>query len=416
MHGNPSNAWLQSTLRILSCLVLLCLAYPAQPAYASTRLIDSHVNYVFGQQITFQARFESTVPIRQVVVLFSAEGDPHTESGIATLQADGEAVFKFDLKNYTLRPFSKVQYRYRLELEQGEPFLSDFLSFDYTDNRFDWQKLDDAPFRAFWYVGDITFAQDVLDVAQQGLQRSQTLLPIELKQPMIDIYVYDNATDMQAAMELDGETWIAGHADPSLGVMIVALPGGPDQRMIMSQRIPHELMHILLYEAMGDSYQNLPTWLNEGLASTAELYPNPDYQVLLKNAYQKNSLLPLNSLCETFPRDVSNALLAYAQSASFTNYLHQRFGKSGILDLVQNYSNGLSCERGVEAALGISLAQLERQWRHDTFSENTLSTALGSMLPWLVLPVLILGIPLLLALLRGRKSNGKSADETLPFE
>jgi hypothetical protein len=406
-------AWMQATL---VCLVLSGLAYPTQPAFASTRLIDSYVNYIFGQQITFQAHFETSIPIQQVVVLFSAQGDPHTISGIATLQPDGEAIFRFELKNYTLRPFSKVQYRYRVELEQGEPYLSDFLSFDYIDNRFNWQKLDDAPFRVFWYSGDIAFAQEILDVAQQSLQRSQNLLPVELKKPMIDIYVYDNATDMQAALEPVGEAWIAGHADPSLGVMVVALPGGPDQRLRMAQRIPHELMHILLYETMGDSYSNLPVWLNEGLASSAELYPNPDYQVLLKNASQKNNLLPLNSLCEVFPRDVSNALLAYAQSASFTNYLHQRFGKSGILSLVQNYSNGLSCERAVEAALGKSMAQLERQWRGDTFSENTLSTALGNMLPWLVLPALILGIPLALALLRGRKSNGNSIDEALHFE
>jgi Peptidase MA superfamily len=411
-----SSAWMQGTLRILFCLILLGLADPPQPASANTSLIDSHVNYVFGQQITFQARFESTIPIQQVAVLFSAQGDPHTESGIATLQADGEAVFKFELKNYTLRPFSKVQYRYRLELEQGEPYLSDYLSFDYIDNRFAWQNLDDAPFRVFWYAGDIAFAQEALDVAQQGLQRAQTLLPVDLKQSMIDIYVYDSATDMQAALEPEGEAWIAGHADPSLGVMIVALPAGPDQRLRMAQRIPHELMHILLYEVMGGSYQNLPIWLNEGLATSAELYPNPDYQVLLKNAYQKNSLLPINSLCEVFPRDVSNALLAYAQSASFTNYIHQRFGKSGILALVQNYGNGLSCERGVEAALGKSMAQLERQWRGDTFSENALSTALGNMLPWLVLPALILGIPLVLALLRGRKTNGKSVDEALHFD
>jgi hypothetical protein len=62
------------------------------------------------------------------------------------------------------------------------------------------------------------------------------------------------------------------------------------------------------------------------------------------------------------------------------------------------------------------MAQLERQWRGDTFSENALSTALGNMLPWLILPVLILGIPLVLALLKGRKSNGNSADEALHFE
>jgi hypothetical protein len=219
----------------------------------------------------------------------------------------------------------------------------------------------------------------------------------------VDIYIYPNAAEMKATLDLSGVNWVAGHADPDLGVMAVALPAGPEQRLLMDQRIPHELMHILTYQSMGQTYANLPVWLSEGLASIAELYPNPDYQVLLNNAQKKDSLLAMSSLCQAFPRDASSALLAYAQSASFTRYLYNKFGISGFQALLDRYADGLDCGRAVESALRHSLVQLERQWRQETFAENVSLKALNNLLPWFVLLLAALAAPLSLTLGRLRR-------------
>jgi hypothetical protein len=186
--------------------------------------------------------------------------------------------------------------------------------------------------------------------------------------------------------------------------MVVSLPRGPEQHLEMERQIPHELMHLLLYQWLGVGYGNLPAWLNEGLASVAELYPNPDYLTLLSKANDEDKLLPITSLCQTFPRDASGAFLAYAQATSFTRYLHQQYGSTGLEKLARAYADGLSCERGVQTALDSTLPQLERSWRGEAFREDALLQVLTNLAPWLVL-LLALVVPLSFVLLGSKRKS-----------
>jgi len=216
----------------------------------------------------------------------------------------------------------------------------------------------EGSFQVYWYEGELEFGQQVLDTAQEGLIQIQNLLPLPVPDPL-KIYVYPDAREMQATLDTASAGWVAGHADPELGVIVVALPGGPDQFLLMEQRIPHELMHIALYQATDMGYANLPAWLSEGLAAQVELYPNPDYRVFLSNAIENDSLIPMSNLCQSFPREASNAMVAYAQSESFTRYLYNAYGTPGLDALVTNYANGLDCDHGAKAALGRDLFQLD---------------------------------------------------------
>ncbi len=370
------------------------------PALAQGAWSISVPEYDFGQQATFRATFEPAEALQEAIFFLQIEGD--SRSYAATVAAPGEAVYQLDLSQQHLRAFSRSFYWFEATLANGEKVDSEKYQFDYIDNRFDWQKRSADPFTVHWYEGDTDFAQSIVDIAKAGLERVNSLVTLpEAKE--IDIYAYSSASDMQIALDLSEQKWVAGHADPDLGVMVVWLPTGPDQRLIMEQRIPHELMHILLYQDVAPAYDNLPTWLNEGLASVAELYPNPDYLVLLESASQKKSLLPMASLCHGFPRDASSTLLAYAQSTSLTRYLQQQYGTSSLDRLVDAYADGLTCERGVQSVFGSSLAQLEQEWRTATFGENAVANAFSNLLPWLVLAGLALATPLGLMLRSWRK-------------
>ncbi len=103
----------------------------------------------------------------------------------------------------------------------------------------------------------------------------------------------------------------------------MALPESPERQLLAEQRIPHELMHIFLYNSTPLGYKNIPVWLTEGLASLAELYSNPDYPIVLEEAVKEEGLLPMSALCGGFPRKSSEALLAYAQSQDFTQHLQE---------------------------------------------------------------------------------------------
>ena len=219
----------------------------------------------------------------------------------------------------------------------------------------------------------------------RGCLRFQNYIPAP--QPTdVQAYVYASAAELQTALRLSGQTgpWIAGHADPDLGVVVVTIPPGPAQTYEVKRQIPHEVAHVMLYQWLGEDYYNLPQWLREGLPSMAELFPNPDYALLLENAYETESLLPMETLCESFPLEASNFLLAYAQSADFTWFLYENYGSSGLEALSRAYADGLGCDQGAQQALGNTLADLEREWRKQTFGENTLLAVLPELLPWIV--------------------------------
>jgi hypothetical protein len=386
---------------IFSLLIILAIIPFPITVFAETQVIETAVLYTFDEQITFRAKLKTDLPIESALVFFQADKDTRTHVGIATItpleNSTYELVYDHNLNDFDLRAFSNVEYRFEVKLKNGDTYKSFTSKFYYEDNRFEWQNLVDAPFQVHWYEGDVAFAQSVLDVAQEGLIKIQSLYPFPAPESL-DIYVYSESKAMQDTLDPTSANWVVGHADPDLGVILATLPPGPEQQLILKQIVPHELMHVLLYQATNLGYSNLPTWLSEGLAALAELYPNTDYHIALESAIQKDSLLPMASLCKTFPRDASNALLSYAQAASFTSYLHDTYGITGLEKLVTAYANGLDCEQGAKSALGVNLSQLDRQWRRDALAENIALTTLYNLLPWLVLLAAALGAPLILIL------------------
>jgi hypothetical protein len=353
--------------------------------------------YVFNDFIQFSATIQSSDPISEVWIFLSPVGK--SDGGQVfpmALDRQGKATFRYDLKLQPLRAFSSIEYHYQLTYESGGKDDSSSYNFRYLDNRYGWKSLDSVPFRVHWYAGDLTFAQEVLNVAHAGQKRLTEILEVYLPNEL-DIYVYSSATEMQTALPASSAPiWIAGHADPDLGVILVSLPPGPEQQLEIERQIPHELMHIALYHTDAPTYENLPIWFNEGLASLAELYPGPEYQTILDNAFQAGGMLSMASLCRAFPNDSAQRLLAYAQSASFTRYLFEQYGTGGLNRLRAGYATKLGCRPGMEKALQTSLEGLEGRWLRDTFAEGAWQKVKSDLLPWLIVLAVILIGPLIM--------------------
>jgi hypothetical protein len=175
--------------------------------------------------------------------------------------------------------------------------------------------------------------------------------------------------------------------------------------MIALERdLPHELTHLLLYDRMNEGYNNLPAWLGEGLATLQEQQPNPAYRFELDTAHSSNALLSIESLCATFPMTESDALLAYAQSTSFTQYLLDIYGTGGIHRLLDAYQEGASCKGGVQRVYQRSLEQLENEWKLYHLPGASGLDRLQAVLPWGLILLLIV-ILLLVGLFTRRKGS-----------
>jgi hypothetical protein len=402
-----------TTIRLVACaLVLIILLAPAA-ARAQVESVETDVHFQFGETIYFSGKVQSEIPVIAATLYFQAEQDTGAQIGLAKVDSLGNGrynlIYYHRLDDYPIRPFSTIQFHWELTLSDGQVVETATEDAIYLDNRFPWQSLEGGENRVHWVQGDTQFAQDILNATEQGKARIFELLRLPSPK-MLDIYVYSDVESMQTALGAEPENWVAGHADPDLGVILVTLPEGPEQRLLIEQRIPHELMHVALYQFIPFGYKNLPTWLSEGLASLAEMYPNPDYRILLEEAAHENSLQPISRVCDTFPTEAYSALLAYAESASFVRYLHNTFGTTGMLELITAYANGLDCERGVESVFGKELSQLEKDWQRDELSLNIAQKKFLNLLPWIILSSAVLAVPLvsMLIYLRPKPATSKT--------
>ncbi len=370
---------------------------------------DIGVVYNFGQQITFQARLTSSIPITQATISFREVSEQNTRVEPLTLAADGTTAYQYDASQNLIPPFAAIVFSFQAALANGSTVSSPVYNFRYDDNRFTWQTLTDGPISAHWYEGDDAFGHAALDAARGGLQFINQIVPVSLSSPL-DVYVYANASDLQSALQLGGRSWVAGHADPTLGVVMVSVAPGDTQTIELQRQIPHELAHVMLYRNLGAGYNLLPVWLNEGIASIAELYPNPDYASALKAASRNNALLPFSDLCASFPADSGGAFLAYAQSESFVRYLRDTYGNTGLVALTKAYADGLDCNLGTTRAVGVPLNVLETRWRAYVSGESVASVAAFNLLPYIIFLGLALIVPIwgALGIVRERIRNARS--------
>jgi hypothetical protein len=357
---------------------------------------DTHVlpslEYAYGSDALFTAEITSTHVVNRAVLYLRERGST-TKSNLAEIaQADPTvARVTLDLRNNPLPPFSPVEYWWHIDLSDGNSIETIPTTFIYEDNRFEWQQFTDSPVTIHWVTGNGELGQAALDVAKRSLDNAR--LDIGLPTPSeFHIYLYPSVDFLHSALRLGGRQWVSGHADPEMGVVLLAIPEGPEERLILERDLPHEMTHVLLFERMGERYENLPTWLNEGLATLEELAPRPEYRLALGNAALDESFLPMETLCSSFPIYDDDALLSYAQSASFITYLKDIYGLGGLIQLIDAYQEGTSCALGIQRIYQRSITQLQDEWKRASFEGPGLVSTLQPFLPWLLLslPSLIL--------------------------
>lgn len=380
---------------IVILLVVNFLGIGIKPQSAQVDVQDVAAEYAYGKTITFQARLTAVEGVEQVYLMIQSEGE-NTRIEELTWNSAGEIHLTYDLNLHPLRPFSHTYYWFRLITKNGEITTPSYW-FDYIDNRVEWKTLANEYFEIHWQNEELTFGQKVMNTAKSSLDAAQKILPTAPTLPL-KIYIYPDAGTLQSALLGVSENWVAGHASPDLGVILLSISQGPDQALELERQLPHELMHILEYTLVGNQYNNTPVWLTEGTASIAELYPDADYQRVLESAIKGNAVLSFSDLCSAFPQDATDAYLAYAQSTSFVRYIYRTYGSTGLTNLFRQYQTGLGCEEGVLAALGKPTREVENDWLKSNSSASPSTLAVKTLSPYLLVGLLVIIVPLVLAI------------------
>jgi len=404
---------LKFILRSVAVLLLVTISsLSARQVRAQEGLVveNATVAVDYGRTITFQARIQAPIPIKQVSILFRGVNEEVTRVETVQVAQDGSVSFTYDASLNVFPPFGLVVFWFQATLTDDQTYTSPPIAFTYNDNRFPWRENGRANVTVHWYAGDDAFGAAALDAAAAGMLAINEIMPVSLEKPL-DIYIYSNVDDLKGTLELGGEEWTGGHANPELGIVLVAIAPGAGQSLEMETKIPHEIAHVMMYRVLGDGYARQPAWLLEGFASMMELYPNPDYAQALVIASQKDSLLSFEDLCISFPADAGYVYLAYAQSQSFVDYLRTTYGYTGLTRLTDSYRDGISCELGATNALGKPLSQLDAEWRVTVLGQNDLGAAARNLTPFIFLMALVLIVPLwgTIDMLRQRRKRGQQS-------
>lgn len=385
-------------IRLLLCALLL-LPVSSVQSQNEEPVSNVQLNYDFGSDIYLTARISDPSLYSSILLILQPDGQSSRQIEIIP-SVDGSVAVDYDLTINPLRPFARVYYWFELTDLDDATHITASYWFDYRDDRFQWESSETELFIINWVDGADNFGQKAQEIARDGLKAATNLLPVTPDLP-IRIYVYPDVTSLQQALTLTGQAWTAGHASPDIGVLLVSNGSQSAELIEMERQIPHEIIHILEYKLAGESYSAIPAWLSEGLATSVELYPDPDLQRVLHEAETSGSLLSISSLCDGFPQDAKTAKLAYAQSASFINYLNGRFGSQIFTNLIKNAASGQTCKNTVNAATGITLDQLEKDWIATAFVAPT-SVNFGILAVVSASGVLL--VVLLIILLRKRHS------------
>jgi hypothetical protein len=369
-------------LGLLLCLSLILVSSQSLKADDEIVVVESNSHYEFGRQLSFHLAASSASGITQVILSFRAAGDAATVERLQFVAGPSVTVdHTYDLQGRYIKPFSRVEYWWALSDGAGHRLTTEVQTFSYEDNRFAWQSLTGGGVTVYWYQGPEAFGQAALDVAVGAVPRISADLGVGTPQP-IRAFLYGNLSDLEGALPPTGREWVGGQAYPELGAFVASIP--PDERSLstMKRVIPHEITHLLVYQAAGGALGYVPTWLNEGLATLSQELPDPEAAIVLESALSQDGLVRLENLCGPFPLDASEARLSYAQSASMVRFIRDHYGRQGLTRLITAYADGVSCTEGV-GVLGVSFDELETQWRASLQPRNKWLVFLEKAGPWL---------------------------------
>lgn len=127
--------------------------------------------------------------------------------------------------------------------------------------------------------------------------------------------------------------------------------------------LPHEMTHIIFREFIGDR-NDLPLWLDEGIASSQEKTSLANRLGIAKNIINQNAYLKLDNLFEIRDFALIVPYTFYSESASIIIFLMEEYGSEKFLDFCRKLRDAGPWK---QALLGtyhfFNFEEMERAWK-----------------------------------------------------
>ena len=206
-----------------------------------------------------------------------------------------------------------------------------------------------------------TGAQDILRTYAVIKNELETLFgwPLQVRPTIVLV------GERNRFLQMAGDDRIEAFAQPHDRVIVIDYSRLAARPLRLITTLKHELVHLLLHEHI--VYIPVPKWLNEGIAQwasggVAEVLVTAQ-KSLIGDALRTGHLPAFQHLEERFPPDRKGFRLAYEQSLSFINYIEKKYGRQTVINLLGHLKRGSSIDQALYDTLGVTLAELEKEWR-----------------------------------------------------
>lgn len=386
---------------LLISLAMSVLGSGAILAEEGVSIISSGAEAQFPSAITFTLEAEADSDIVDIDLEYrvSRRGLVPESCRVDVDFTPGEAVaasWRWDmLETGGLPPGTEVEYWWSIEDADNNVVQTSSNTVRFDDLRYDWEHIANDQVTFFWYAGDVSFVQELVDAADGALGDLADDFGVSLDQPAT-FYIYANSWDLHGALVYPDE-WTGGVAFPAYSTIVIGI--APGSMEWGKRAIAHELGHLVVHQDVFGPYGILPTWLDEGLAMDAEGELRSDLQQMLGQAIARDTLFSISSISSSFPTDQYEAKLSYAESYSVVQFLIDSYGGDKIVELLQVFKDGSTDDEALLQVYGFDTDGLGERWRvslglDPEFPERPSGQDSGIAIPYVVLIVLlvILGI------------------------
>jgi len=352
-------------LALIACLFLVILSPSLVQAQGELTILDSSAQVEFPSKLNFSLSAQSEVNITDIRLHYVIDQLSHaqvtSEVYIEFAPATTvEASWSWDMRRTGgLPPGSSLEYWWTVEDAKRDKAETAPVRVQFDDTRYPWRSLTEGEVTIYWYQGDESFAQELMTTAQEALVRLAEDTGAHLEKP-IKAYIYTSSRDLQGSLIYPQE-WTGGVAFTRHGIIAIGI--APNNLDWGKRAMTHELTHLVIHQMIFNPYNDLPNWLDEGLAMYNEGILSPQQAAFLNKAIAEGSLISVRSLSSPFSAYAEQAILAYTQSYSLVEFLINNYGSNKMLELLNIFRQGSSYDGALGKVYGFDMDGLDTRWR-----------------------------------------------------
>ena len=335
---------------------------PAQAQEGEIQVLAHSVENLYPDRVKFFVEATGPDEITEIRVYMKTIGQT-TRSAYREVEFEpgttvsGEAELLSGGNNY-FPPGTRMAYSFEIRDSADRVLRTDDVIFVYLDTRFEWLTVSDGVITVYYNNPLVERrAEVVLEAARTALELMGPVLGIQPEHPL-HIVTYHNYRDMIDALPFRSRTTqeqliTQGMAFDEERVLLVH---SGDQGVIGTTA--HEFTHLLVGDALGRAYSQVPSWLNEGLAE----YSNFTHDRNLNQALASGRIRPLWHL-QSNSGTPEGILIVYVQGEAVVTYLISTYGEAKMAELMQALTKTLDIDDALEQVYGFDQYGLDSAWR-----------------------------------------------------